>query len=69
MGDENLEVKKITIFVKAALNPYCSVKLYVYDLKLLLLWNYLVDFDKTFTGNQNYQIAYFQICKNQKVLF
>ena len=30
-GVEALEGKKITIFVKAAGNPYCSVKLYVHD--------------------------------------
>ena len=68
-GVEALEVKKITIFIKAAGNPYCSVKLYVHDFELVYLWNYLVDFDKTSIGNQNYQIVCFQICNYQKMLF
>ena len=34
-GVEALEVKKITIFIKAAGNPYCIVKLYVHDFELV----------------------------------
>ena len=34
-GVEALEVKKITIFIKAAGNSYCSVKLYVHDFELV----------------------------------
>ena len=33
-GVEALEMKKITIFEKAAGNPYCSVKLYVHEFEL-----------------------------------
>ena len=33
-GVEALEVKKITIYVKAAGHPYCSVNLYKHDFKL-----------------------------------
>ena len=34
-GVEALDVKKITFFVKAAGNPYCSIKIYVNDFKLV----------------------------------